>query len=440
MPTLCLCYEVHEPYRLRRYTVFDMGQNSVYEDDDKNCDAMLYTARVCYLPMNDLLLKLFRRYGKDFKVTLCISGTALDQFEQYAPEVLESFQALAETGNVEFAAETAPHSLAFLYSQQEFVLQTEAHAKRVRKLFGKKPATYRNAELVYNNDMALTLRDLGFKTVLTEGADHVLGWRSSNFVYCPIDAPNMRLLLRNAPLSVDLGKRFSDRSWSQWPLTAEKYASWIHAQSDAEVINLFNDYHIFGLRNKADSGFFDFMEALPGAIMANPDFNFGTASEVSKKYKPVGEVDVPQFMSWDEDGRDLNAWLGNDMQKDAIHSLYSLARQVRQLDSPSLLKDFERLQTADHFHNMSTKWFQSFVPDRPNSFPSPYDAYIAYMNVLADFGMRVAEAEGKEELAEEQEAKKTRARAKKEEDDGETPKSAPGKRAAPLARKPRKTV
>lgn len=400
MPALCLCYEVHEPYRLRRYTVFDMGQNSVYEDDDRNCDILLHTARTCYLPMNDLVLKLIRRFGKDFRITYCISGTALDQFEQYAPEVIESFQALAETGNVEFAAETAAHSLAFLYSREEFIRQTEEHAKRVKKLFGKKPTTYRNAELVYNNDMASCLHELGFKTVLAEGAEHVLGWRSANYVYTPINLPEMRLLMRNVPLSVDIGRRFNDQSWDQWPLTADKYASWVHSQVDAEVINIFNDYHVFGLRNPAESGIFAFMEALPEAILADSNFSFATCSEVSKKLKPVGEVDVPEFMSWDAEGRDLTAWLGNDMQKDAIHDIYKLTDRVRALDMPDLSRDFERLQTADHFHNMSTKWFTVFAPDRPNPFPSPYDAYITYMNVLADFEMRVSAAEAEEQMEE----------------------------------------
>lgn len=404
MPAVCLCYEVHEPYRLRRYTVFDMGQSSVYEDDDRNCDILLHTARTCYLPMNDLVMQLIRRYGKDFRLTFCISGTALDQFEQYAPEVLESFQALAATGCVEFAAETAPHSLAFLYSREEFIRQTEEHAKRVKKLFGKKPTTYRNAELVYNNDMANCLHELGFRTVLSEGAEHVLGWRSPNYVYCPPGLPQMRLLLRNTSLSTDLGRRFSDQSWDQWPLTAEKFAHWIHEQKDGEVINLFNDYHAFGLRNKAESGIFAFMDALPQAILEDRNFYFATCSEVSKKFEPVGEVDVPDFMSWDVAGRDLNAWLGNDMQKDAIHDIYALTEQVRTLNDPVLDRDFERLQTADHFHNMSTKWFSSFSPDRPNPFPSPYDAYIAYMNVLADFSMRVKAAH--EEKAEKEEHKK----------------------------------
>lgn len=399
MPALCLCYEVHEPYRLRRYTVFDMGQNSIYEDDDRNCDILLYTARTCYLPMNDLLLKLFRRYGKDFKVCFSISGTALDQFEQYAPEVLESFQALSATGCVEFAAETAPHSLSFLYSREEFVRQVESHAKRIKRLFGKKPVTYRNAELVYNNDMGVALGELGYKAVLAEGADHVLGWRSPNYLYSPAGAPEVSLFLRNISLSADLGRRFSDQSWDQWPLTAEKYASWIHSLADdADIINIFNDYHVFGLRNTRESGIFAFMEALPERILANRDFRFTTPTEAVKKLPRVGEIDVPEFMSWDYEGRDLTAWLGNDMQKDAIHSLYGMTERVHALGAPQITQDFERLQSSDHFHYMSTKWFTAFAPDRPNPFPGPYDAYITYMNVLADLQMRVAAAEAEAEL------------------------------------------
>lgn len=394
MPSLCLCYAVHEPYRLRRYTVFDMGQNSAYEDDDHNCDALLHAARACYLPMNDVLMRIIRRHGKAFKLAFSISGTALDQFEQYAPEVLDSFKALADTGCVEFLAETAPHSLAFLYSREEFALQVKQHCARIKQVFGVKPTTFRHTELVYNNDLAAALQALGFKAVLAEGTDHVLGWRSPNWLYQPVSAPGMGLLLRNCQLSADIGRRFSDQSWNQWPLTAEKYASWVHSLADeAEVINIFNDCHSFGLRNPASSGIFEFMEALPDAILAHRDFSFATPAEVVKKRTPVGEIDMPQFMSWDDEGADLTAWLGNDMQKDAIHSLYALTERVRKLDAPDLHRDFERLQTSEHFHYISTKWFANFVPDRPNPFQSPYDAYIAYMNVLADFEMRVGAAE-----------------------------------------------
>lgn len=394
MPAVCLFYEVHEPYRLRRYTIFDMGQNSLYEDDDRNCDALLYAASNCYLPMNSLLLKLCQRYGKDFRVTFSISGTALDQFEQYAPEVLESFQALADTGCVEFACETAPHSLALLYSLDEFVIQVKNHLSRLKRLFGHRATTFRNSELVYDNDLPPAIRDLGFRSVLAEGADHVLGWRSPNYVYRPVTAPGMRLFMRNAQLSGDLAARFNDQGWDQWPLTSEKYASWLHAlEGSADVVNIFNDYHIFGLRNPAVSGIFAFMEALPGAVLANKSFHFSTIGEAAKKIEASGDIDVPQFMSWDDEGHDLTAWLGNDMQKDAIHSLYSLADRVRALDNATLAHDFERLQTADHFHYMSTKWFSDFLPDRPNPFASPYDAYITYMNVLADFEMRLGAAE-----------------------------------------------
>lgn len=458
MPALCLCYEVHEPYRLRRYTVFDMGQNSIYEDDDKNCDILLYTARVCYLPMNDLLLKLIRRYGKDFKVCFSISGTALDQFEQYAPEVLESFQALAETGCVEFACETAPHSFSFLYSREEFTRQVEDHAKRIKRLFGKKPVTYRNAELVYNNAMGVALGELGYKAVMAEGADHVLGWRSPNYLYSPVGAPDVRLFLRNIGLSTDLGRRFSDHSWDQWPLTAEKYAAWVHSLAgDAEVINIFNDYHVFGLRNTRESGIFAFMEALPDRILANKDFRFVTPAEAVKKLPSVGEIDVPDFMSWDYEGRDLTAWLGNDMQKDAIHTLYKMTDRVHALGAPDITRDFERLQSSDHFHYMSTKWFTAFAPDRPNPFPSPYDAYITYMNVLSDLEMRVTAAEAEKTLVTDVEkmARKVRPKEESKKADSKakaapekekasvkkpaTKKSAPAK-AAPKKVAPKKTA
>ena len=394
MPALCLCYEIHEPYRLRRYTVFDMGQNSIYEDDDRNCDTLLHAARLCYLPMIDLLLRLIRRHGQDFRLALCVSCTALDQFEQYAPEVLDGLKALAATGCVEFMAETGPHTMAFLYSREEFVQQVKDHAERTRQLFGKKPVTFRNSELIYNNDLSAELEKQGFKAVLAEGAGHVLGWRSANYVYSPVSAPKMRLLLRNTQLSNDICRRFCDSGWDQWPLTAEKFASWCrNLVGKADIINIFNDFHVFGLRNGKESGIFDFMEALPAAILESRELSFITPSEAVKSFKSMDSVDVPQFMSWDDEGSDLTNWLGNDMQKDAIHTLYGLAPRVRKLNDPGLLHDFKRLQTSEHFFYISTKWFAHFSADRPNPYPSPYDAYITYMNVLADFEMRLAAAE-----------------------------------------------
>lgn len=390
MTAICLCYEVHEPYQLRRYTVFDMGQNSIYEDDDHNCDAMLRAARLCYLPANEIMLKLIRRYGKAFRVSYAISGTALDLFEQYVPEVLESFTALAQTGCVEFVAETAPHSLAFLYSRQEFDRQVQAQTARLKKLFGVKPVTFKHTECVYNNDLAAAVAELGFKAVLAEGTDQVLGWRSANYLYQPVSAPGLGLLLRNTSLSNDIGLRFSDTAWPAWPLTADAFASWCHGLADsADVINIINDYHVFGLRHSKESGIFDFLEALPEALLARKDFYFATPAMAVKQFKPVGKMDIPQFISWEDESGDLTAWLGNDMQKDAIHALYALAPQADRCGSAELRHDFDRLQTADHFRHMSTKWFSSEAPDRPSPFGSPYDAYITFMNVLADFEMRL---------------------------------------------------
>lgn len=394
MPALCLCFEVHEPYQLRRYTVFDMGQNSLYEDDDRNCETLLRAARLCYLPANELMLRLIRRHKGAFCLALSISGTALDLFEQYAPEVLDSFKALAATGCVEFLGETSAHSLAFLYSRQEFERQVRAQAARLQSLFGAKPVSFKHTECIYNNDLAAALPRLGFKTVLAEGADHLLGWRSPNCLYRPAGAPRMRLLLRNAGLSADMRRRFGDRSWNDWPLTADKFATWCRGLADtAQVVTLCNDYHLLGLRFSKDTGVFDFMEALPKAILADSNFRWSTPAAASAALQPVGEVDAPQFLSWEEEGRDLTSWLGNDMQKDAIHALYSLTPRVRRCADADLTRDFERLQTADHFACMSTKWFAHPATDRPNPFASPYDAYITYMNVLADFEMRLDAAD-----------------------------------------------
>ncbi len=394
MPALCLCFNIHEPYLFRRYTVFDMGQSSVYEDDDRNCESLLRAARLCYLPAAEMLLKLVRRHEGAFVVSLCVSGTALDLFEQYAPEVTESLCALAATGCVEFIAETSVHSLAFLYSREEFDRQVKAQSARIKKLFGKKPTTFMHTECVFNNDLAAALQQLGFKTALAEGADQVLGWRSPNWVYRPVSGPKMNLLLRNAGLSDDMGQRFDDKTWGGWPLTADKFAAWCHNLGDkAEVINICNDFSIFGLRFGQDSGIFNFMEALPEALLHDSRFRFATPGSIAGKCSPAGEIDMPQFVSWEESGRDLTSWLGNDMQKDAIHTLYSLAARVRACSDKMLLHDYERLQTADHFRHMSTKWFSGPPQGRPSPFDSPYDAYITYMNVLADYELRLEAAE-----------------------------------------------
>lgn len=396
MPAICLYFQVHQPYRLRHYTVFDLGQNSVYEDDDHNCDILLHAARTCYLPMNKVLLRNIQRHGKRFRVAFSISGTALDQFEQYAPEVLDTFKALGNTGCVEFLAETDSHSLAFIYSPREFQRQVKRHCARIKTLFGQTPRVLRNSELIYSNDLAQTVEEMGFAAILAEGTDPMLGWRSPNFAYQPVNCLKLKLLLRNYDLSDDIALRFGRQNWDQWPLTADKFASWCHSVNGVgETINLFMDYETFGLRQSEHSGIFQFMETLPAAILAHDHFYFRTPTEVAAACPPMGRIDVPQYVSWTDAERDLNVWLGNDMQKDAIHALYALEAKASAVKNPDLARAWLHLQTSDHFAYMCTKWFsaEADVGRYNNPYGSPYDAYINYMNVLADFTLALNSAD-----------------------------------------------
>ncbi len=394
MPSICMNFVIHQPYRLRRYTIFDLGQNSTYDDDDINCDILLKMARKCYLPANDVMLKLIDRHEGKFRLSYSISGTALDQFEQYAPEVIASFKALAKTGCVEFMGGTYSGSLCCLYSQEEFTEQVKMHSKRIKELFGKAPQCLRNTELIYNNDLAAQVEELGFKSILAEGADQALGWRSPNFVYQPVNCLKIKLLMRNATLSDDVALRFSNQNWDEWPLTAEKYAAWCHSTNgQGEVINMFMDYHALGGFNDANSGVFYFMEALPEMIMRHDDFDFKTPSEVVAQYQPVAKIDMPQFMSWSLTQSDLSSWTGNDMQQDALEALYALESRVKDIKDSELLLAWRRLQTADNFNYMNTRWFADGSDHREfNPYGSPYDAYIVFMNVLADLELHVNDA------------------------------------------------
>ena len=391
MPALCFYFQVHQPYRLRHYTFFDIGANPFYEDEDANCDILLKVARKCYLPMNDVLLELIRRFDGRFKVSFSLTGTVLDQFEEYAPEVLESFQALARTGCVEFLDETDSHSLSFLFSRQEFRAQVARHRERMQNLFGVAPRVFRNTELIYNNDLAREVEEMGYDAVLAEGADHVLGWRSPNYLYQPAGCTRLKLLLKNYTLSDDIAFRFSNHDWPEYPLTADKFAAWVHAlNGQGDLINLFMDYETFGEHQWEASGIFDFMRALPDAILRNPDFRFQTPSEAAASLAPRARLDVPQFMSWADAERDLTAWQGNDMQQDAINALYQCEGQVKTLGDPDLTRAWQRLQTSDHFYYMCTKWFSDGdVHKYFNPYGTPYDAYINFMNILADFRLRL---------------------------------------------------
>ncbi|WP_300734992.1 glycoside hydrolase family 57 protein [uncultured Desulfovibrio sp.] len=396
MAAVCFYFQVHQPYRLRHYTFFDIGADAFYEDEDANCDILLKVARKCYLPMNALLLSLIRRHEGRFKVSFSLSGTALDQFAAYAPELIQSYRELVATGCVELLSETYNHSLAFLYSPDEFREQVRLHDDRIEELFGVRPTVFRNTELIYNNALARAVEDMGYDAILAEGADHVLGWRSPNYVYRPAGCDRLKLLLKNYRLSDDIAFRFSDRNWPEFPLTAEKFAHWAGtAALSGDLINLFMDYETFGEHQWEASGIFQFMEALPDRLLRLPGFRFVTPSEAAAEHEPVAELDVHNFMSWADAERDLTAWLGNDMQHDAIETVYRLEERVKAGGDDGLLRTWRRLQTSDHFYYMCTKWFaDGDVHSYFNPYGSPYDAYINYMNVMADFALRLDGAPG----------------------------------------------
>jgi len=393
MRSICFYFQVHQPYRLRPYRFFDIGDKHDYFDDYHNRFVMQRVAEKCYLPMNDLLLDLIDEYGSAFKVSFSLSGMVVEQFKAYAPEVLESFQKLAKTGNVEFLAETYAHSLSALTDKDEFILQVDKHARMIEDLFGQKPTTFRNTELVYSDEIGATVAEMGYKVMLTEGAKHVLGWRSPNYLYTNAINPNLKLLLKNFSLSDDIAFRFSQQDWKDWPLTTEKFVGWLNeTEKHAEVINLFMDYETFGEHQWKESGIFDFMKNLPERVFKDSDFTFATPKELGDNLQPVSSVQVPFPISWADEERDLTAWIGNDLQKEAFNKLYVLSEKIKHCSDAQIQKDWLYLQNSDHFYYMSTKWFSDGdVHKYFNPYDSPYEAFINYMNVLADFIIRVDE-------------------------------------------------
>ena len=394
MKTICFYFQVHQPFRLRRYIFFEIGNDSYYYDDFKNKSLLKRIAQKCYLPTNQLLLDLIAKHGKKFNVTFSISGTALEQFERYAPEVLDSFKKLADTGCVEFLAETYSHSLVALKSKAEFQEQVALHVKKIQTLFGQTPKVFRNTELIYSDTIGEYAFDMGFRTTITEGAKHVLGWKSPNYVYYSAVNPKMKLLLKNFKLSDDIAFRFGNQSWPEWPLTAEKYIQWLKATPKEEkLFNLFMDYETFGEHQPAESGIWDFMKWFPETVFARTDFQFVTASGAVEKNPPVAALSVPYPISWADEERDVSAWLGNEMQNEAFSKLYDLKPKVDLCQDPAIKRDWLYLQTSDHFYYMSTKFLNDGDVHRYFSpFDSPYDAFVNYMNVLGDFANRVEKA------------------------------------------------
>ncbi len=389
---ICLYFQVHQPTRLRQYRFFDIGKDSHYYDDFTDRTIMRRVAQKCYLPMNKILLDAIEAHKGSFKVAFSISGTALDQFARYAPEVIDSFKALADTGCVEFLAETYYHSLASLASEAEFRHQVLKHKAAIEQYFGVSPKAFRNTELIYSDAIGYQVYDMGFKTMLTEGAKHIMGWRSPDFVYSCDAQPRLKLLLRNYSLSDDIAFRFSDRNWNEWPLTCDKFLSWMKA-SDGEILNLFMDYETFGEHQSEDSGIFEFMKQLPETVLADGGFSFVTPSAAAAKLRAVGPLSVPEAISWADEERDVSAWLGNELQQDAFNKLYAQTEKLSILNDATLWEEFGRLQESDHLYYMCTKFFSDGeVHRRFNPYDTPYEAFINYMNVLSDFIIRVDNA------------------------------------------------
>ena len=384
MKTVCFYFQVHQPWRLKTYRFFNMGNDHNYLDDFTNRAIMQKVARECYLPMNALLLSLIEENKGAVKCSFSITGSAVEQFKAYAPEVLDSFKKLAETGCVEFLGETYSHSLSSLYSTDEFKQEVKLHTAMLKEEFGVKPTAFRNTELIYSDSIAQVVEGMGFKTMLAEGAKHILGWKSPNFVYTDAVDNKLRLLLRNYKLSDDIAFRFSNEGWGEWPLTADKFAGWV-ASETGDVVNLFMDYETFGEHQKASTGIFDFMKALPAALLAH-GIEFATVSEASKKLQPVAVLHCPHAMSWADEERDVTAWLGNDLQNEAFGKLYALAPRIKKAKNKDFDYVWHLMQNSDHFYYMATKWLSDGdVHSYFNPYGSAYEAFINYMNVLADF-------------------------------------------------------
>lgn len=391
MKKLCLYFQVHQPYRLKKYRFFNMGKDHFYFDDFLNRTVLQRVAAESYMPMNSLLLKLIERYGSAVQVSFSLSGPAIEQLEQWAPEVMDSFKKLASTGCVEFMAETYNHSLSSLKNRAEFENQVMRHGDKIEALFGQRPRTFRNTELIYSDHVGDMVEQMGYNTVLTEGTKHILGWKSPNFIYSNPLKQNLKLLLRNYKLSDDIAFRFGNQGWCEYPLTADKYLSWLtHEDNSGEIINLFMDYETFGEHVKADTGIFPFMEELIGKVVESGDIEMATPSRIAEQCQSVALLHVPHPISWADEERDITAWLGNELQDEAFNKLYELRDKVVQIDDPNLNHVWGALQGSDHFYYMCTKWFSDGdVHSYFNPYDSPYEAFMNYMNVLSDFQREV---------------------------------------------------
>lgn len=395
---VCLYLHVHQPWRVRHYTVFDIGANHTYFDDhtpeaDTNNQFVIRkVADKSYLPTNGLLLDLLNQYPQ-FHLSLSFSGSVIEQMAAWAPDALDSFKALVATGRVEILAETYDHSLAWFFSREEFDQQVKRHAELIDSTFGLKPTAFRNTELAYNDELAAWAEAAGYQAIITEGWDPILGWRSPNFVYQPAGTERLRLLMKNYKLSDDIAFRFSDKSWQEWPLTAEKYRAWLRAvPADQPLMNLFMDYETFGEHQWSDTGIFDFLKNLISQTIDGGERQFLTISQAAARFDPADDITVADTITWADTDRDLSAWLGNSLQTEASRFLYELEESVKRAGDDDLLADWRKLTASDHFYYMCVKWFNDGdVHAYFSPYESPYEAYMNFMNAVHDLRYRLTE-------------------------------------------------
>ena len=391
MKAICFYFQIHQPFRLKRYRFFDIGNDHYYYDDFTNDDIVTRIAQRSYIPAAESLLRMLEQHP-NFRFALSITGVALEQCEQYVPEFIDLLKKLTATGRVEFLAETYAHSLSSLTDPEEFTSQVKVHDDKIRELFGVTPKVLRNTELIYCDEMAPQILSMGYKGVITEGAKHILGWKSPNYVYSAASAPKLKILLRNAKMSDDIAKRFSNTEWDAYPLTADKYIDWIASTpAEEQIINLSMNLETFGEFQTRETGIFQFLEALP-YFAKERGVEFVTPTEAISKLKPVGELSIMHPISWTDESRDTTAWLGNKLQNEAFEKLYSVAERVRLCDDRRLKQDWYYLQAADHLFYMATKHFADGAAHSNFSpYETPFQAFTNYMNVLADFIVRVEE-------------------------------------------------
>ena len=393
MTSICIYFEVHQPTRLNRFSVFNVGKNndplSTYFNHELNYWIFEKVAKKCYIPTNKILLNLINEFDGDFKISFSLTGTFVEYCEKYMPSLLDSFKDLFATGSVDFIEETYFHSLSSLYDDlDEFEEQVMMHNKMIKRIFNYKPRVFRNTEAIFDNRIAKKVRELGYKGILTEGTEKILDWRSPNYIYKPVNT-DIKVLLRNYTLSDDVGFRFSARGWPGYPLTADKYAYWL-ASCEGDLINLFIDYETFGEHHWIETGIFDFLDHLPREVMKHHHLDFVTVSEAVERYESVGGIDVPWAISWADADRDVSTWLGNNMQIACFNEIKEIGKAIKQKNDKDLLYVWRLLQTSDHLYYLSTKGMEDGdVHAYFSPYSGPYEGFINYMNILQDLKQRL---------------------------------------------------